>query len=63
MPNAVIVDAIRSPVGRRGGKLKDIHPVDLAAHVLNALKNRNGLEAETVEDVIMAVCPSWGSRE
>ena len=34
MPNAVIVDALRTPLGRRNGKLKDEHPVDLAAHVL-----------------------------
>ena len=34
MPNAVIVDAIRTPLGRRNGKLKDVHPVDLSAHVL-----------------------------
>ena len=32
MPTAVIVDAVRSPLGRRNGKLKDTHPVDLAAH-------------------------------
>ena len=37
MPTAVIVDAIRTPLGRRNGKLKDIHPVDLAAHVLRAV--------------------------
>ena len=45
MSNAVIVDAVRTPTGRRGGKLKDTHPVDLAAHVLNALQERNGLDA------------------
>ncbi len=62
MPRAVIVDAIRSPVGRRGGKLKDTHPVDLAAHVLNALTDRNGLEAEKVEDVIMGCVSQLGEQ-
>ena len=42
MPTAVIVDAIRTPLGRRNGKLKDWHPVDLAAETLQALVERNG---------------------
>jgi len=37
MATAVIVDAVRTPLGRRNGKLKDTHPVDLAAHVLKAI--------------------------
>jgi acetyl-CoA acyltransferase len=51
--DAVIVDAVRTPVGRRNGRLKDVHPVDLAAHVLTALLRRNGLEREAVDDVIL----------
>ena len=39
MATAVIVDAVRSPLGRRNGKLKDTHPVDLAAHSIQALSN------------------------
>ncbi|MDH3538408.1 MAG: thiolase family protein [Acidimicrobiia bacterium] len=62
MPNAVIVDAVRTPTGRRGGKLKDTHPVDLAAHVLNALKERNGLEAGQVDDVIMGCVSQLGEQ-
>ncbi|MER7007891.1 thiolase family protein [Dactylosporangium sp. NPDC000555] len=54
MRDAVIVDAVRTPIGRRGGMLKDVHPVDLSAHVLKALLSRNGLEPELIEDVI------WG---
>jgi acetyl-CoA acyltransferase len=50
----VIVDAVRTPIGRRNGALKDVHPVDLSAHVLTALLRRNGLEPELIEDVI------WG---
>ena len=41
MPNAVIVDALRTPLGRRNGKLKDQHPVDLSARVLKAIVERN----------------------
>lgn len=40
MATAVIVDAIRTPLGRRNGKLKDWHPVDLAAATLEALQHR-----------------------
>src|SRR3954470_8879663 len=53
MATAVIVDALRTPLGRRNGKLKDTHPVDLAAHVLKALVERTGLDPALVEDVIM----------
>jgi acetyl-CoA acyltransferase len=52
--DAVIVDAVRTPIGRRDGGLKDVHPVDLSALVLNALVQRNGLDPALVEDVI------WG---
>ena len=41
MQNAVIVDAVRTPLGKRNGKLKDVHPVELAAHTLRALVERN----------------------
>ena len=47
MPNAVIVDAVRTPLGRRNGSLKDTHPVDLLAHVLDAVKEA-GLPAIVV---------------
>ena len=52
MTNAVIVDAIRTPLGRRNGKLKDWHPVDLAAETLNALVERTGLDPAVVDDVV-----------
>ena len=44
MHNAVIVDAIRTPTGRNGGKLKDWHPASLGAHVLQALAARNPID-------------------
>ncbi|MEN0139156.1 MAG: acetyl-CoA C-acetyltransferase, partial [Rhodococcus sp. (in: high G+C Gram-positive bacteria)] len=52
MRDAVIVEAVRSPVGRRKGGLADVHPVDLSATVLNALLDRAGIEASTVDDVV-----------
>jgi acetyl-CoA acyltransferase len=62
MPTAVIVDAIRTPLGRRNGKLKDVHPVDLAAHVLRAIVERNGVDPELVEDVIMGCVMQVGEQ-
>src|SRR2546426_4429547 len=53
MPTAVIVDAVRTAVGRRNGQLKDWHPVDLAAETLKALVARNDLDPALVDDVIM----------
>jgi len=53
MQNAVIVDAVRTPLGKRNGKLKGVHPVDLAAHTLRALVARNDLDPALIEDVIM----------
>lgn len=45
MPEAVIVDAARTAVGKRGGALRDVHPVDLGAHVLRGLVERTGIES------------------
>ena len=54
MRDAVIVEAVRTPVGRRGGGLAGVHPVDLSAHVLNALVQRSGIDPGEVDDVV------WG---
>ncbi|MEY2434847.1 MAG: acetyl-CoA acyltransferase, partial [Acidimicrobiaceae bacterium] len=54
MRDAVIVEAVRSPVGRRSGGLADRHPADLSADVLRALAERSGIDPGLVEDVI------WG---
>lgn len=62
MPAAVIVDAVRTPVGRRNGKLKDIHPVDLASIPLRALVERTGIDPGLVEDVIMGCVSQTGEQ-
>src|SRR3989475_6503202 len=53
MANAVIVDAVRTPLGKRGGAVKDVRPDDLAAHVLRAITERTGIKPALVEDVIL----------
>ena len=62
MPNAVIVDAIRTPLGRRNGKLKDIHPVDLVADVLREIVARNDVDPALVEDVLMGCVSQVGEQ-
>nr|WP_221380506.1 acetyl-CoA C-acyltransferase [Actinoplanes polyasparticus] len=51
MRDAVIVGAVRTPIGRRGGGLAGVHPVDLSAHVLRALAERTGFDPAEVDDV------------
>jgi acetyl-CoA acyltransferase len=62
MREAVIVDAVRTPVGRRNGKLKDWHPVDLMAQTLMALVKRNNLDAGLIEDVIVGCVSQVGDQ-
>ena len=62
MPNAVIVDLIRTPLGRRNGKLKDWHPVDLAAETLKALVDRTGIDPGIVDDVVMGCVMQVGEQ-
>jgi acetyl-CoA acyltransferase len=62
MTEAVIVDAVRTPGGKRNGKLKDWHPASLAAHVLKALEERNGLDPAMVDDVIMGCVMQVGEQ-
>ena len=62
MPTAVIVDAVRTPVGRRNGRLSGWHPVDLAAQPLRALVERNDLDPALVEDVVMGCTMKSASR-
>jgi acetyl-CoA acetyltransferase family protein len=62
MPTAVIVDAVRTPLGKRNGALKDCHPVDLAATTLQALVQRNDLDPATVDDVIMGCVMQVGEQ-
>jgi acetyl-CoA acyltransferase len=62
MTTAVIVDAVRTPGGRRNGKLQGWHAADLAAHVLKALEERNSLDPEIVDDVIMGCVMQVGEQ-
>jgi acetyl-CoA acyltransferase len=62
MPTAVIVDAVRTAGGKRNGKLKDWHPVDLAAETLKALVERNDLDPALIEDVIMGCVMQTGAQ-
>jgi acetyl-CoA acyltransferase len=59
---AVIVDAVRTAVGRRNGRLKDWHPVDLLAQTLSALVQRTGIDAGLVEDVIIGCVSQVGEQ-
>ena len=52
MTEAYLVDAIRTPVGRRGGALAAVHPADLGAHILSGLVDRTGIDPAAVDDVI-----------
>ena len=62
MTVAVIVDAVRTPLGRRNGALRDWHPVDLTAHVLRSLIERNGLDPALVDDVIAGCVSQTGEQ-
>jgi acetyl-CoA acyltransferase len=62
MPTAVIVDAVRTPGGKRNGRLSGWHPADLAAETLKALVERNGLDPALIEDVIMGCVMQVGAQ-
>ncbi len=62
MNSAVIIDAVRTPGGKRDGKLKDWHPAALAAHTLKALAERNPIDVETIDDVIMGCVMQVGPQ-
>ena len=62
MPEAVIVDVVRTPGGKRNGALSGWHPVDLSAETLKALAERNDLDAGLVDDVIMGCVMQAGAQ-
>ena len=62
MAEAFIVDAVRTPVGRRGGGLAGAHPADLGAHVLSALISRTGIDPSAVDDVIVGCVDTIGPQ-
>lgn len=62
MHEAVIIDAVRTPLGKRNGSLSDWHPADLAAETLKALAERNDLDPVHVDDVIMGCVSQVGEQ-
>jgi acetyl-CoA acyltransferase len=62
MPQAVIVDAVRTPGGKRNGNLRNWHAVDLASEALRALAERNSLDPSVVDDVIMGCVSQVGEQ-
>jgi acetyl-CoA C-acetyltransferase len=62
MPEAYLVEAVRSPVTRRGGPLAGVHPADLGAHVLTALMARSGVDPAAVDDVIFGCVDTIGPQ-
>ena len=62
MADAVIVGAVRTPIGRRGGALAGVHPVDLSAWVLRALAERGGLDPADVDDVVWGCVSQVGEQ-
>jgi acetyl-CoA C-acetyltransferase len=62
MPEAYIVEAVRTPVGKRGGALSGVHPADLGAAALSALLRRTGIDPGAVEDVIFGCLDAVGPQ-
>lgn len=62
MREVVIVEAVRTPVGKRNGGLAGVHPVDLSAHVLNALVERSGVNPEIIDDVVWGCVSQVGDQ-
>ncbi|OPX05248.1 thiolase family protein [Mycobacterium sp. AT1] len=62
MAEAVIVEAVRTPIGKRGRSLSDVHPVDLSAHVLRALVQRSGLDPHAIDDVLWGCVTQVGDQ-
>src|SRR3954449_12122771 len=62
MPEAYIVDAVRTPVGKKGGGLSAVHPADLGAHILKELVGRSGIDPAAVEDVVFGCLDTLGPQ-
>ncbi|WP_134667769.1 MULTISPECIES: acetyl-CoA C-acetyltransferase [unclassified Amycolatopsis] len=62
MPEAYVVDAVRTPVGRRGGSLAEMHSADLGAQAIRALVERTGIDPGAVDDVVFGCCDTIGSQ-
>ncbi|HQV17204.1 MAG: acetyl-CoA C-acetyltransferase [Gordonia sp.] len=61
-PQAYIVDAVRTPVGKRNGSLAKAHPADLGAHVIAAIVERTGIDPEVVDDVVFGCVDAIGPQ-
>ena len=61
-PQAYIVDAIRTPVGKRNGSLAKTHPADMGAHVISALVTRTGIDQAVVDDVVFGCVDAIGPQ-
>ena len=62
MREVVIVEAIRTPVGKRNGGLAGVHPVDLSAHILRALAERTGIDPTVIDDVVWGCVSQVGDQ-
>ena len=62
MRDAVIVEAVRTPVGKRNGGLSGVHPVELSAHVLSSLAERTGIDPAAVDDVVWGCVSQVGEQ-
>ena len=62
MRDAVIVGAVRTPVGRRNGAYADVHPVDLSAYVLRGLVDRLGIDPAVIDDVVWGCVQQVGAQ-
>lgn len=62
MSTAYIIDAVRTPVGKRGGSLSTMHSADLAAHTISGLVSRTGIDPGAVDDVILGCTDTLGSQ-
>jgi len=62
VPEAYIVDALRTPTGKRGGTLSQVHPVDMGAHVIKSLVERNSVPADEYDDVIFGCLDQIGPQ-
>jgi acetyl-CoA C-acetyltransferase len=62
MLDAYLIDAVRTPVGRRGGGLASVHPADLAGHVITAVLERTGVDPAAVDDVVLDCVDTLGPQ-
>lgn len=62
MTEAYIVDAVRTPIGKKNGGLSGVHPADLGAHVIKSIVNRTGIDPAGVDDVVFGCVDAIGGQ-